>query len=124
MPSSIRIGGMKLAPRTILPIATAVAAGIFISVASHALAWSSATTWVVGAAMAALLGLFGAPLLLLPLAPPVADGRSPSTDDGPLAAEGLAATRSQTDSAGRDPAMGRRSTAAGHSVSHVDAVSQ
>src|SRR4051794_313786 len=58
--------------RVVLPVGVAVAVGVFLTVASHALDWSDTTTLVVGGAMAALLGLFGVPLVLLPIA---SDGR-------------------------------------------------
>jgi hypothetical protein len=63
-----------------LPIAVAVASGIFLSIASHALNWSSASIVVVGGALAAILGLLGTPLLLLSGAPGPSGLRS---DEGP-----------------------------------------
>lgn len=48
-----------------LPFAVAVACGLFLSVASHALAWSDSSVLIVGMALAALLGLLGTPLLFL-----------------------------------------------------------
>jgi len=51
--------------RLALPIVVAISCGVFLSVASHSLSWSSASVFVVGMALAALLGLLGTPLLLL-----------------------------------------------------------
>jgi hypothetical protein len=45
----------------------AVACGIFLAIAADALNWSNASVATVGFAMAALLGLLGTPLVLLPL---------------------------------------------------------
>lgn len=58
----------SLNPRIALPVAGAVAVGVFLSAASNALNWTDATSLVVGCAMAAMLGLFGVPLMLLPVA--------------------------------------------------------
>jgi hypothetical protein len=70
MRSSIRLGTMAspLKPRVrlVLPIATAAALGVFLSVASHELDWNATTVWVVGLVLAAVVGLLGTPLLLLP----------------------------------------------------------
>jgi hypothetical protein len=44
--------------------------GTFLSVASNELNWSRTTTLVVGAALVAMLSLFGTPLLLLPISRP------------------------------------------------------
>jgi hypothetical protein len=51
--------------RVALPIAVAIGSGLFLSIASHSLNWSDTSVFVVGAALAALLGLLGTPLLLL-----------------------------------------------------------
>lgn len=50
---------------TFIPFGTAIALGIFLAVASHALGWSRASTFVVGGTLAAVLGLLGAPLIAL-----------------------------------------------------------
>jgi hypothetical protein len=56
--------------RLIFAFGLAVACGIFLAIASEALGWSNASIATVGFAMAALLGLLGTPLVLLPLAAP------------------------------------------------------
>src|SRR5438034_3925885 len=56
-------------PRMALSLAAVVAVGVFLSVASHTLDWSRTTTVVVGAALVAVLGLFGTPLILLNIEP-------------------------------------------------------
>ena len=58
-----------------LAIGVAVAAGVFLAVAKHALDWSDGTVLAVGVAMAALIGFLGAPLVLLPLVPTTSDWR-------------------------------------------------
>jgi hypothetical protein len=62
--------------RPILAFGLAALCGVFLAVASDALQWSNASIATVGFALAALLGLLGTPLVLLPLA-------SPSPDDHP-----------------------------------------
>jgi hypothetical protein len=53
---------------TILPFVVAVGLGLFLSVASHELGWSTATSLVVAAALLFVLGALGVPLMMLPLA--------------------------------------------------------
>lgn len=52
--------------RVVLAYVIAIACGVFVAVASNELDWSHSTTIVVGLALAALLGLLGTPLVLLP----------------------------------------------------------
>ena len=58
----------RVSVRLALPFALAISAGVFLAVAGRALSWSDTTTLVVGVALAAMLGLLGVPLALLPLA--------------------------------------------------------
>jgi hypothetical protein len=69
---AMRIGNWRL----IFAFGLAVICGVFLAVASEALHWSNASVATVGFALAALLGLLGTPLVLLPFA-------LPSTDGGP-----------------------------------------
>lgn len=77
--------------RLVFPVAVASAAGVFVGVAAPALDWSSVTVAAVGAALAAVLGLLGTPLIMLsaelgrmesinPLSHDLADG---ATNRGP-----------------------------------------
>jgi hypothetical protein len=51
--------------RALLALGAAISVGAFLSVASHELNWTDATTFVVGGAMMFMLALFGVPLILL-----------------------------------------------------------
>jgi hypothetical protein len=65
---SMRLHAPRL--RTVLAFTVAAAVGVFLSVASHELAWPESTTLVVAVAMVTTLALFGTPLILLPLRVP------------------------------------------------------
>jgi hypothetical protein len=67
----------RTALRTLLPFSLALAVGIFLSIASHALAWDQATTITVGSALIATIALCGTPLVLL--LPPT--GKTARPDD-------------------------------------------
>src|ERR1044071_1237842 len=55
---------------TAVAFSVAIGCGVFLAVASDTLDWSGGSVAAVGLALAALLGLLGTPLVLLPLGGP------------------------------------------------------
>lgn len=71
--------------RSAIPLISALGIGLFLAVASHELSWSSTSTFVVAAALVAVLGFLGTPLAMLKSAPDEVDTRpTRNANDGEL----------------------------------------
>lgn len=57
----------KIRPRVVLGFVMAMVLGALLAVASHSLEWSSTSKFIAGVALAAGLGLFLTPLVMLPI---------------------------------------------------------
>jgi len=71
------VAWLRVHLRAILALGAAISVGAFLSVASHELNWTDATTFVVGGAMMLMLAMFGVPLILL-----ASDGVDAEDDTG------------------------------------------